>query len=143
MKDSLLILFGLLAAVSRSDGAITREQLLSMARGKIDSKVMKALVERDCVDFDVNASNVAELSKEVSSEVIEAAIRCRQVMPKTPPAAGGAPEAPPPPTNAPLRKAAVREPQTAAPTAASAGELRVRAQFIGESGALACTFFVH
>lgn len=114
MRRSLQILFGLIAAGAVAEGAVTRDQLRAMARERVDAKVMRALVDRDCVDFDVDASNAAELSKEIPSEVIEAAIRCRQTSPKP----------------------AAQEPQPAA--TGSTGELRVRVQFIGEAGALSC-----
>jgi hypothetical protein len=72
----------MLAAVVALAGAasaapVTRQQLVDMA-GKVDPAVMRAIVERDCVDFDVDAGNAAELSRTVPATVLEAAIACRR-----------------------------------------------------------------
>jgi hypothetical protein len=105
---------------------VTMAQLLSMAREKVDPKVILALVERDCVAFEVDASNAAELSHEVSTEVLEAAIRCRRESRSAEPVPEPRPSQAPP----------------AVPSAADPGRLRVRADFIGESGALTCECWV-
>jgi hypothetical protein len=124
---------------------VTRDQLAAMAREKVDPSVMRAIVERDCVDFDVDAGNAPELSKTIPPAVLEAAIACRErasssrpaeASPPAPPAAAAAPSAPAP---APARVSSPASTSLApvAPPAGS-GEVRVRAIFIGESGKLAC-----
>lgn len=59
-------------------GALTKRQLVELAKQKVEANVLRALVERDCVDFELNASDVAELSPLVPAEVLEAAIKCRR-----------------------------------------------------------------
>ncbi|HWC65220.1 MAG TPA: hypothetical protein VG777_03990 [Thermoanaerobaculia bacterium] len=127
---------GLFALAATATAApVTREQLVAMAREKVDPAVMKAIVERDCVDFDVDAGNASDLSRLLPAPVLEAAIACRrnpkpapQPPPKQPassPSATGAPPAPPP---------------APAPASGAAAEarIRLRALFIGESDALRC-----
>jgi hypothetical protein len=118
---------------------------------------MRAIVERDCVDFDVDAGNAAELSRAVPAPVLEAAIACRGRAAK-PPAAPAAVERVPPAPAAAAAPAVAAEaaapsatatapapvspvPAAAAPPASAAGpsKIRLRALFIGESGALRCT----
>jgi hypothetical protein len=124
---------------------VTRDQLAAMAREKVDPSVMRAIVERDCIDFDVDAGNAPELSKTIPPGVLEAAIACRERAASSrpaeasPPAAPAAVAAPSAPEPAPAR---VPPPaSTSAPSLAPAsgsGEVRVRAIFIGESGHLGC-----
>ncbi len=91
MKTRILLTFlGLAAAVSAAP--VTRDQLMAMAHGRVDPGVMKAIVERDCVDFDVDAGNAAELSRTVPPSVLEAAVACRRKA--VPPAAMAAPAQP-------------------------------------------------
>jgi hypothetical protein len=76
----LLAVAGLAAALAAPllAALVTRDQLVAMAREKVDPSVMRAIVERDCVDFDVDAANASELSKILPPGVLEAAIECRQ-----------------------------------------------------------------
>jgi len=134
----------LLLATALSAAPVTKTQLLEMGRARVDSKVMLAIVERDCVDFDVDGANAVELSKEVPAEVLEAAIRCREK--STGPAA--APPAASPrlapaeaPTPAPDEKpSAAGRPVLAGSPAPDVrtGSLQVTADFISETGPLAC-----
>jgi len=123
---------------------VTRGQLAAMARDKVDPAVMRSIVERDCVDFDVDAENAAELSKVVPSGVLEAAIECRKRAASAAPAAAAAlPETPAPaapgaPAVAAGRPLAANPPPLPASSAGEA-QLRVRAVFIGESGTLRCS----
>lgn len=135
----LLVVWGLTGAGSSRAATVTRSQLLEMARAKVDAKVMLAIVQRDCVDFPVDGTNAAELSREVPAEVLEAAIRCRETT-----AAGVAASAAPAPASerageANARSAAAARPSAQAPGSEVAGQLRVRADFIGEPEALTCT----
>lgn len=122
MRGATIAAAGLVLALGLSAAAapVTKEQLLSMTREKVDAKVILAIVDRDCVDFDVDAGNAAELSHALPPEVLEAAIACRK----------GAPKA-----NAPA-------PAPAESAAPGSGTLRLRAQFIGESAALSCVCLV-
>ena len=129
---------------------VTRDHLVAMAREKVDPSVMRAIVERDCVDFDVDAANAAELSKVVPPAVLEAAIACREPAPSSravqTSASAPAPVAAPPATAAPAtapapspaRGPAGDAPVSAPPAPAGNGEIRVRAVFIGESAKLGC-----
>lgn len=132
----------------RSEAApVTKAQLTAMARDGVDPSVIRAIVERDCVDFDVDAVNAADLSRALPAGVLEAAIACRKAAP--PKASGSASPEPRSPESKSLRSrgpepraaeaavSAVAEPKPSAPAAAS-GVLRVRAEFIGEAGALSC-----
>lgn len=125
---------------------VTRDQLVAMAREKVDPSVMRSIVERDCVDFDVDAANAVELSNRLPAGVLEAAIECRRRAASGRPPEAAKPavpatvfEPPTPPVDAPAASgvpAAVAAPVP--PVPAGTAELRVRAIFIGESSALAC-----
>ncbi|HUK14732.1 MAG TPA: hypothetical protein VLW17_15645 [Thermoanaerobaculaceae bacterium] len=65
---------------------MSREQLVRLASQGVDASVLASLVARDCVDFDVNAGNVAELSKLLPKEVVKAALDCRAQPAPTAPA---------------------------------------------------------
>ena len=129
----ILATLALTAGLARGAEPLTKAQLLGMAHEKVDPKVMLALVERDCLDFQIDAANVLELSREVPPEVLEAAIRCRgnaeaatrdTDTPKAVPASGS--------------PAGASPPAAPAPPPAGTGELRIRAEFIGEAAALSC-----
>ena len=130
-------------AAAASAAPVTREQLVSMAGEKVDPQVMRAIVERDCVDFDVDATNAAELSRVVPAAVLEAAIACRRSAAAAPRGAATAPPpAAPPPGGAPEPRE--KTPAPPAPTLRTdsppaGGRIRLRAVFIGESAALRCT----
>jgi hypothetical protein len=117
MKTSM-ILAPLAFASAAVAAPVTRDQLLSLAREKVDPAVMRAIVVRDCVDFDVDAGNVGQLSRVVPAAVLEAAIECRRVATPSPAAAvapahpAGTAPAPPAadPVATPTRPAAVVEP---------------------------------
>ena len=142
----------ILLCAAASAAPVTRAQLESMAKDHVDPHVMQAIVARDCVDFDVDAGNAAELSRTIPADVLRAAIACRNGVAAVPatasstvspaPAAAAAAVAPTAPAPAPAVSAAtVAAPAPAVAPAAPTGaaELRFRATFIGESGALACS----
>lgn len=58
--------------------AISKEELLKMVGDKIDTSLIVSLVEKDCVDFDMNADNLIELANKVPNDVLKAAIDCRK-----------------------------------------------------------------
>ena len=123
---------------------VTRGQLEAMARQKVDPAVMRAIVERDCVDFDVDAGNVSELSKLLPAGVLEAVIECRKGPASASPVAPAAVAPPtPPPAAAPVPSApapaARLEAAAPAPGVPGEAQVRVRAIFIGESAALSCS----
>ncbi|HET7453192.1 MAG TPA: hypothetical protein VFL12_10650 [Thermoanaerobaculia bacterium] len=156
-------------AGAASAAPVTRQQLVEMARGKVDPAVMRAIVERDCVDFEIDAGNAAELSRTVPAAVLEVAIACRRSTPSA--ASASVPDRPAVPTasapaavsvptsaSAPASVSSAApparppenvssSPPVAAATAAvppaaaspSLTRIRLRAVFIGESGALRCT----
>ncbi|MGH9440815.1 MAG: hypothetical protein ACRD16_00915 [Thermoanaerobaculia bacterium] len=130
-----LLLLGLRAAGA---SPVTKAQLMSMAKEGVDPKVILAIVERDCVDFDVDAGNAGALSRAVPAPVLEAAISCRRAAFRAPKSgtdalapAGAAASA------APL--SAPRAAEAGPSPAASSGTLRLRAEFIGESDELTCS----
>jgi hypothetical protein len=161
MKSRTMVMLAIIHAFAAfvSGAPVTRSQLLSMAKEKVDPDVIRALVERDCVDFDVTAENAAELSQWLPPRVLEAAVRCRQEErgPSSPEPPGSAsppataspkisdegPVTPPPVAPRAVPPPAVGTssipPAAPAPAAPGKGELRVRAVFIGEPGALICT----
>jgi len=100
----VLVAGALLAAggvrLAGAGAPMSKEQLVRLASQGVDPSVLASLVARDCVDFDVNAGNVAELSKLLPKEVVKAALDCRAQAPPAPPAAA-APAAPAPATPAP------------------------------------------
>lgn len=57
--------------------AMTREQLESMVRDHVPTNVIAALVKKDCIAFDVDATNVVTLTQLLPPEVLTAAIECR------------------------------------------------------------------
>lgn len=56
---------------------ISKQQLLELVEKGVDPKLLVSLIERDCVDFQVDASAVLELADLVPAEILEAAIACR------------------------------------------------------------------
>jgi len=132
-------IFAIAAAVALAaplfGAPVTREQLVAMAREKVDPSVMRAIVERDCVDFDVDAANAAELSKALPASVLEAAIACRKAG-ATARSSEATPPAPPPAVSTPPPAVSpappLPPPAAVIRSAAMAGEVRVRAVFIGE-----------
>ena len=81
---AVLVLGG--AQPSAAGAPMTKDQLLKLATEGVDPSVLASLVARDCVDFEVNADNVAELSRHLPKEVVKAALDCRAsaVAPATP-----------------------------------------------------------
>ncbi len=75
---------------------MTKDQLLKLATEGVDPAVLASLVARDCVDFEVNADNVAELSRHLPKEVVQAALDCRaRAVAPASPASAAAPQAKP------------------------------------------------
>ncbi|MCC6130360.1 MAG: hypothetical protein IT186_10565 [Acidobacteria bacterium] len=71
-------------SVSATAEPITRQQLLRLVTEGVDSKVIVALVKKDCVGFTLDATAVLELSKQVPAEVLAAAIDCQRTGPANP-----------------------------------------------------------
>jgi hypothetical protein len=80
---------------------VALDKLLNLVDKKLDEDLIVALVEKDCVAFDVNAENVAELSKRIPKRVLQSAMDCRgraistMTVPQAP-AASPVPRTPPP-----------------------------------------------
>jgi hypothetical protein len=150
MGPSRIVAQSILAAAALATplfaAPVTLGQLEAMGRQKVDPAVMRAIVERDCVDFDVDAGNASELSKLLPAGVLEAAIECRKRAASTGPGAA-APTATPAPApaaasaSAPAANApaASVEPAASSPGVPGDAGVRVRAIFIAESGALRCS----
>jgi hypothetical protein len=84
---------------------LTRDHLFELVTKGVAEDVLASLVARDCVDFDVDAVNVVELTQRLPSKVLSAVIECRQ---KSKNQAGGpAPAALPPLTLSQVRSVAV------------------------------------
>jgi hypothetical protein len=78
-----LVLFSAAATAA----PLTQQQLLDLLAKGVSEEVVRSLVERDCVDFKVEAANVAELTSRLPAAVLKAAIDCRAAIDATPPAA--------------------------------------------------------
>ncbi len=117
-------------ALSAAGVPATRAQLREMLREKVAPGVIRAIVDRDCVDFDVTAANAVELSRELPSDLLEAILRCRRTLPDAEVARSNVPAATPHFSTVPA------PPIPKAPTNA---ELRLRALFIAESSPLSCS----
>jgi hypothetical protein len=123
---ALLVL--LIPSLSRGGAPVTKEQLLQMVEAKVDTDFILAVVERDCVDFDIDGSNLTQLFKSVPKPVLTAIIDCRSG--KT----GGAPPAP---------EVGAPAPSATAPTAPTgalplSSSLNVAFTFLAESDPLTC-----
>lgn len=59
--------------------AVSKKELLELVEKKVDTKVIVALVERDCVSFEITPTEVLELSARVPAGVLEAALRCKSL----------------------------------------------------------------
>jgi hypothetical protein len=103
MKRTALALIAVTVLASASGPAaagppVTKEQVLTMVRQKVDTKLIVSLVQKDCVSFEVSGSNLAELSQRLPAEVLQAAMDCRKgsaaVVKKAPPAAAPTPTGP-------------------------------------------------
>jgi len=71
MRKTRVLVFVLAATtVSSIYGAISRAELVDMANNHVDHKVMLALVQRDCIDFDITPSTAVELSKTISADIL-------------------------------------------------------------------------
>ncbi|KAA0255603.1 MAG: hypothetical protein EDX89_04300 [Acidobacteria bacterium] len=90
-----------LAAASPAGGPLTKEQLLALVEQGVDTKVILALVRKDCVAFPIDAQATLELSKLVPPDVLAAAIECQSARPKAPAAATSTPLPSPAPAAAP------------------------------------------
>ncbi|MCB1058570.1 MAG: hypothetical protein KDD11_23950 [Acidobacteria bacterium] len=61
-----------------AENPLSKAKLLELVSSGVDDPVVIQLIERDCVDFDLTADVVLELSARVSGPVLNAAIRCRE-----------------------------------------------------------------
>ena len=57
---------------------VALDKLLDLLDKKVDEDLVVSLVDKDCVAFDVNAENVAELSKALPKRVLQSAMDCRK-----------------------------------------------------------------
>jgi hypothetical protein len=73
---SVLLCSFLLAATS-SWAEVTRDQLLEMVENDVDVELIVAVIQRECVDFEVTGSNLTELAGLLPKEVLGAALECR------------------------------------------------------------------
>lgn len=71
----------LLLSLSASAAPLTKAELLKLGQQKVSPDVMKALVQRDCVDFDIDATTLVELSGKVPDDVLRIAMDCRTAKP--------------------------------------------------------------
>jgi hypothetical protein len=56
---------------------LSKSQLLELSKKEVDVSLIVSLIEKDCVDFEVDAAAVLELSDLVPKAALEAAISCR------------------------------------------------------------------
>ena len=56
---------------------VSKEQLLQMADAGMDPGLMASVVERDCVDFEVDPETLIELTPRVPAAALKAAVACR------------------------------------------------------------------
>ena len=78
MKTLPMIVALLLISSACFGATLTRDQLLDLANKGVAEDVLASLVGRDCVDFDVDAANVAELTQRLPPKVLSAVIECRK-----------------------------------------------------------------
>ena len=78
MKRFLAVTAMMLLVARLSAAQITKGQLLEMVEKKVDVNLIVSLIEKDCVDFDVDAAVILELSKKIPNPVLQAAINCRK-----------------------------------------------------------------
>ena len=67
-------------ATSDARRPVSLPLLLELLDQKLDEELLVALIEKDCVAFDVTAENVAELSRRLPKRVLQAATDCRRRM---------------------------------------------------------------
>lgn len=79
MRPQLPVVLALAFASGADAEPLTKAQLLDLVAKGVDQALVRALVERDCVAFDIDAATLIELSPAVPAKVLEAAIDCRKV----------------------------------------------------------------
>jgi len=134
-------LLSAVSGVAWAAAPVTRAQLRDMASAKVDPAVIRALVERDCVDFDVTGENAAELSKELPAGVLETIIRCRKAnaAPAPTPSVPRGVDAEALPDRSTASESGSPAPSVPPPTPVRGpAELRVTATFIAEASPLSC-----
>lgn len=100
----------LAASLAAAAEPLTKEQLLALVNEGVDTKVIVALVRKDCVSFPIDAGATLQLAKLIPADVLAAAIDCQSAR---------APQ-PEPAPSAPL------PPQASTPTAKPQSPARVR-----------------
>ena len=97
VRRAVLTLFAAVG-ITLAGEPIGLDRLLELLGDGIDPDIVVALVEKDCVNFDVSGENVAELSRKLPKAVLEAAIDCarRGDGDETPAVVPVAPALPPP-----------------------------------------------
>ncbi len=74
---SLFLLLFAVPMIGTAQAPVSRDQLLAMVDAGAAPELMVSVVERDCVDFDVDAATLVQLTPRVPQVVLEAAMRCR------------------------------------------------------------------
>src|SRR5450830_453322 len=135
MRTTLGLALALSVAHPLPGTPVTRAQLVSMVKSHVDATIIRAIIDRDCIDFDVDATNVEELSASVPEDILEAAIRCRGMAGL--PIAKASEDPRGPASSVSVADNARRDGASAG--ASPAAELTVAAEFIGENRALSCS----
>lgn len=72
----LVTTLGMLAPLAIA-GGLSKAQLLDLVQKNVDPDVIVSLINKDCVDFEVDSNAVLELSGSVPAKVLKAAIDCK------------------------------------------------------------------
>lgn len=77
MKWYLISIMVMSAGVASAE-PLSRAQLLELLDKKVDPQLVLDLVKRDCVSFDIDVATVVELSQNVPTPILQAAMDCRE-----------------------------------------------------------------
>lgn len=86
----------LLFSTTASAEPLTKERLLDLIAKGVDPELVLSLVQRDCVAFEVDADTLVELSPQVPTSILQAAMDCRKrtiAIEQTPGPTSNSPEA--------------------------------------------------
>ncbi len=78
VRTQLVLLLALTFAAPVHAEPLTKQQLLDLISKGVDQTLVRSLVERDCVAFDIDSATLVELSPTVPPSVLQAAMDCRQ-----------------------------------------------------------------
>jgi len=86
-----------LAALSTATvwGQITKDELYEMTEVGLDESTIVSIVERNCVDFELDGQVIVELSGRVSGEVLRTVVDCIQLRKEMPAAVAPTPDVAP------------------------------------------------